>query len=176
MATTPEDAARDEMVEKIIAEHKEDIREELMDELRDELLWDEDFVAQALELNGEDRVVWVEVTDEKVQAQISQVATTLKKLLSAIKGDNKLPGQESLVHELERRQLIAVLEVALEELKAPYLDRGRFRGIKSWLTRIARKAVDKQATQTMQDALSAAVDETNELVTTLDAADHVSFF
>ena len=180
MAITPEDAAHDEMVAKIIEEHKGDIRDEIRDELedeiRDELIWDEEFIAEALELHGEDHVVWVKVTDDKIQTQISQIATVLKHLLSTMTGDNQLPGQKSLMHEIERRQLIAVLEVALVELKAPYLDRGRFRGIKTWLARIARKAVDQQATQAVQDALSDAANKTTEFVTTLDASDRVSFF
>lgn len=184
MADTPEDAAREKIIDQILEENKEsmkdelrdELRDELIDEIRDDLLWDDSFIEEALELHGEDRVVWVKITDKKIQTKISQIAITLKTLLSAMKGDNRLPSQESLIHEFERQQLIAVLEVALVELKAPYLDRGRFRGIRSWLARIARKAVDQQATQTVQEALSAAADETTELVTTLDSSNHVSFF
>lgn len=176
MADTEEDAKREQYIADIVSNHQDEIRDQLFDEIRDELLWDDEFLEEALELHGEDRVVWVKITDDEIQLQINKVASALKKLLATIAGDNRLTSQKSLMHDFERKQLIALLEVALIEFKAPYVDRGRLRGIGSWLARIANRAFEKEATQTMQDALSTASNETKDLLSTLDTSEVTKFF
>lgn len=184
MATTKSDINREKMVDQILADHKDELREELRweiedeirDEIRDELLEDSEFLEEALDQQDVERIAWVPITDDEIQNQVSRVATSLKDLLECIRRDNQLPNQENIVDEIDRMQLIAILEAALAELKAPLVDRGRFRVLRRWVGKIFGRAVENHASQTLQDVLERANSETTEFVSNLEKMDNFGLF
>ena len=96
--------------------------------------------------SGSKEVKWA-YAGKDAQVEISNLARSLKSLLAHIQGNNELGGVESIIGPLEKSQLIALLEAALAELKAPYVDTERVNNIANWTGKIAKKAAEKEATE-----------------------------
>ena len=153
------EAAQDEYDEKIRSEYKDELIEEILTE------------------RGEEYTVWVAVSSPDIQSQIGEVARCLAKLVATIEGDNQLPDQPDILSDMERKQLVAVLEAALCELKAPFVDRGRFKILGTAIAKLFQKSVEKEATSALQTGLKAAGSAvTSFLKTTKEASDFSDLF
>lgn len=135
MSNTPDEIAREEFIEHIRAEYRDEMRDEILSEF------------------GEEYTVWVSTREGDIQENVSQVARALNQLLNTVRGDNQLPSQDRVLTAIEQAQLIAILETALQELKAPMVDRGRFRLLQRSIGRLAIKASENSASRAMQDGL-----------------------
>lgn len=140
-----EQAAQEEYEQKIREDYKEEMTQEVLEE------------------HGEDYTVWVSTDAPDIQTQIGTVARAIGSLVKVVKSDNQLPAQPAIMTEIERQQLIAILEAALAELKAPFVDRGRFKNIKGVLS----KGAEKAATNKASDLVKAGFDKASEAVSGL---------
>jgi hypothetical protein len=93
---------------------------------------------------------WVETSNNGVQSAIFNVASTLKSLLELIRSNNELNSVKA-IDPIERSQLIALLEAALFELKAPYIDRSRWSLVLRSIQRMLGKAVEGGVSSLVED-------------------------
>ena len=107
-------------------------------------------------------VAWrVVVRTPEIQDKISEVARLISELLDLTASANIPPTQRAL-SELERRQLIAILETALNVLRSPMVEKGLLKKTGSMVKRAAAKAAEKQveiAFSAVGAALGAAIVE-----------------
>lgn len=87
---------------------------------------------------------WVSTDRPDIQRLIGAVAAALKTLLRTIGENNAFLATET-ISPIERAQLIALLEAALAELKAPYLDRSRWTLTMRSIRRVVGKAIESAA-------------------------------
>ena len=107
---------------------------------------------------------WVKVDGEDFQKQIAVLVEALKQLVAAVKHDNKLTDQDKILTEIERSQLMAILEAAIIELSSPYVDRGRFEDIKNGIGKILKRSAEKEVSTIVQSALRNAYEEASKFV------------
>lgn len=107
---------------------------------------------------------WRSTASEVVQEKISSVASSLTALLHLVETSNSLGNPNSVVGDLERRQLIAILESALAMLKAPAVNVQEASGFFGWLRRISRRGVEKGLENQIRNATEAASVEGIELL------------
>lgn len=94
-------------------------------------------------------------TDE-LEEKISEVARLLNDVTKHIATCNMPEGQRAL-SEVERAQLIAVLETVLHMLKGPMVEKGLMRKAGDMLKRAAAKAIEKQTEEAFAFAAGVAV-------------------
>jgi hypothetical protein len=92
--------------------------------------------------NGEQWVV-VELSSE-MKTKINIVSTMLDSIVEHVKHSNLPPAEQALT-EIERQQLIAILETTLAVLKGPMIEKGLLKKARSALEAGAAKAVEKGA-------------------------------
>jgi hypothetical protein len=78
----------------------------------------------------------------EVKQQIAQVSQILDEIVARIQGSNNAPEDQYLT-EIERRQLIAVLQTTLIVLKAPIVEKGLLLKVRDALQSAAVKAEEK---------------------------------
>jgi len=156
LGDTEEEIRQEEFIDKIKEEYKDELVEEIRDEILDEY--------------GEEYQVWIDVRPNKIQKQIAAVATSLKYLLTAIQKDNYVSVRQDILSDLEKQQLIALLEAALAELKGVAVDRGRIGHINGFLNRIFRRTVEKEIEGGFRDALGAARKKLGDLYVDLNSS------
>lgn len=164
MPTTTDDALRDKALDQVREELREEIEFELREELREEI---EDEILQE---QGEDFQVWIDVRTTKMQRHITAVAASLGELSRSIAKDNFVRSREDILSDIERQQLIAILEAALSELKGIAVDRGRVGHLLGFLNRILRRTVEKEVVGGFSDALGNARDRLGEFYGDLKGA------
>nr|WP_049961971.1 hypothetical protein [Methylobacterium sp. B34] len=86
------------------------------------------------------------VPSNDLKAKIAALSSLLDSIISRIEGSNAPPDQQVLT-QLERNQLIAILETALAVLKAPMVERGLLKRLKQTLGNTAAKAAETEAEQ-----------------------------
>lgn len=87
--------------------------------------------------------------------QISQLIVLIGEVAQHATTSN-LPSDQRALTAIERAQLIAVLETALNMLKSPMVEKGLLRKTKAMLKRAAAKAMEKQVEIAFTTAASAA--------------------
>ncbi|MHB2211680.1 hypothetical protein [Methylobacterium sp. CM6257] len=82
----------------------------------------------------------------ELKAKITALSSLLDSIILRVEGSNMPPDQQALT-QLERNQLIAMLETALAVLKAPMLERGLLKRLRKTLGNTAAKAAETEAEQ-----------------------------
>lgn len=90
-----------------------------------------------------------------VKQKIALISSALDSIVMQVRSSN-LPPEEQLLSEIERHQLIAVLETALAVLKAPLVEKGLLVRTKEDLQKAAKDATEKQVQQGVGELASYA--------------------
>ena len=101
-----------------------------------------------------------------IAIKISKVSTLLDDILYITVASN-LPEQERALSPIERAQLIAVLETALQLLKAPLIERGLLETCKNWLVRAATRSAEKKTEETLGALTDKAAEELGDFISQL---------
>ncbi|MGH6643646.1 MAG: hypothetical protein ACRED3_13225, partial [Bradyrhizobium sp.] len=70
----------------------------------------------------------------------------------------------------QKAQLIALLESALAELRAPYVDIQRQSGLIAWLKRLVKAGVEKGVEEKIGGVISDVVDAGTEMINQIDTS------
>ena len=171
---TTKHTSEDDLAEYEEQAAQEEYERKIRDDYKDEM------TQEILELYGEDYTRWVSTNTDNIQEQIGNVASALKKLVATVVKDNQLTSQPEIMSEPERKQLISLLKAMIEELEAPFIDRGRIKSLGIWITKIAKKAFEKKASEAVDSALNIAGSEllnlSEKLTTTENTENLTSFF
>jgi hypothetical protein len=106
--------------------------------------------------------VAVDLTSE-MKTRINIVSSMLDSIVEHVKHSN-LPGEEQALTEIERQQLIAILETALAILRGPMVEKGLLNKARSALETGAAKAVEKGMQDGLGQIMSAARGRLTELL------------
>lgn len=90
-----------------------------------------------------------------LQQKIGAVSALLEDIIQAARGSN-LPPDMSALTDIERAQLIAVLETALAVLRAPMAERSILKKAKGMLGGVTKRVAEKQAEQGLGAAAGTA--------------------
>jgi hypothetical protein len=96
----------------------------------------------------------VQLTSE-TSAKIATICSLLNTIIIQIKRTNALPESQAIT-DIERQQLIAVLEAALAILKTPLVEKGLLKRAYQGLLGASKKAAEKQVEQGIGNASSVA--------------------
>jgi hypothetical protein len=87
---------------------------------------------------------WSFVPDEPtIKDKIGDVSKLLDSIIRQVRSSN-LPVEEQALTEIERQQLIAILETALNLLRSPIVEKGMIKKAGELLTKSAKQATEKQ--------------------------------
>jgi hypothetical protein len=76
---------------------------------------------------------WILVhKNSSIQSKIATITDLISIIISNVERSN-LPEHEQLLNSIEKKQLIAILETALEVLKAPMVEVGLLKKARQWL-------------------------------------------
>ena len=89
------------------------------------------------------------------QRRISIIAALLDTIVEQVKGANAAP-EDQILSELERQQLIAILETALNVLKSPMIESGILKKAQGMLKKGAEDAAQKGAQQGLGKIMESA--------------------
>ena len=78
-----------------------------------------------------------------IKEQITEIAILLDSIIDSARGSN-LPESERALSDIERVQLIAILETALKLLKAPMVEKGLLKKSREGLWDVAKKTAQKR--------------------------------
>ncbi len=107
---------------------------------------------------------WVAVrASSEIKMKIGAISTLLDSIIEQTKGANQPPDQQILT-ELERQQLIAILETTLNVLRSPLVERGILKRAKSILTKGAESAAEKGVQQGLGKLMEGAGARIVELI------------
>jgi hypothetical protein len=115
-------------------------------------------------IEGEQWVAIQLTSDTK--AKINIISTMLDSIVENVKHSN-MPSSEQALSEIERGQLIAILETALAVLKGPMVERGLLKQARSVLEHGAMKAVEKGTQEGLGQMMSAAGRHLMDLLSSL---------
>lgn len=106
---------------------------------------------------------WILVKkSDTVQNHINALVNIFDNTIVRINKSN-LPPEEYFLNELERAQLIALLETTLNMLKSPMVETGMLKKVSSSLKDAAKKASNKK----LQEGFGSVLSETSDLITNL---------
>lgn len=107
---------------------------------------------------------WVTVVAASdIKQRIAIVAELLDGIVAQINSSNLTEGDQAL-SDIERNQLIAVLETAIRMLQAPMIETGLLRKAGDMLRDAASKAMQKQMQEGLGNAARAAAEKLGEIV------------
>lgn len=107
---------------------------------------------------------WVTVVaSSEVKQKIIIVAEILDSIVMQVRTSN-LPESEQVLSEIERRQLIAVLETTIQVLQAPMVEPGLLRRASEMLKSAAGKAVQNQVQEGLGTAARAAAEKLGQII------------
>jgi hypothetical protein len=115
-------------------------------------------------IEGEQWVA-IQLTSE-TKAKINIISTMLDSIVENVKHSN-LPSTEQALSEIERRQLIVILETALAVLKGPMVERGLLKQTRSALESGAVKAAEKGTQEGLGQMMNAAGRHLMDLISSL---------
>jgi hypothetical protein len=104
-------------------------------------------------IEGEQWVAIQLTSDTK--AKINIISTMLDSIVENVKHSN-LPSSEQALSEIERKQLIVILETALAMIKAPMVERGLLKQTRSALESGAVKAAERGTQEGLGQMMNAA--------------------
>lgn len=101
---------------------------------------------------------WVQLhRDSDNQEKISSVALILESIVLQVSHSN-VPAEEQLLSDIEKAQLVAILETALALLQAPMVEVGLLRNLSNRLKQLGQKSAEKK----VQEGLERLADEGSE--------------
>lgn len=100
------------------------------------------------------------------KTRIAAISALLDTIIVRLAKTN-LPAEEQVLSEIERAQLIAILETALQILKAPIMEPGMLKKAQDSLKRLASKTAEKQAETGLGSAASEGARQLWELIKSL---------
>lgn len=103
-------------------------------------------------------------TPSKVAAAIGDVSNKLVFFEKIIEGSSSLASEDSLIDEIQIRQLIALLSATLEALRASLIDKKQTSGFFRWLRNVTKVSVQRGVEKVVTDAMGDAVDASNTLI------------
>lgn len=107
---------------------------------------------------------WVAVrTSSEIKMKIGAVSALLDSIIEQSRGANAPPDQQALT-ELERQQLIAILETALNILRSPLVEKGLLKKAQSALKKGAENAAEKGVQQGLGKLMEGAGARIAELI------------
>jgi len=107
---------------------------------------------------------WVIVPkDDQLQEKIDAVSLLLEDVIFQLSGSN-LPEEQQILKKLQRAQLIAILETALNVLQSPAVESGLLTDAKDRLRDAANKSADKQLQQGLEVLMRQIVDQLTDLI------------
>jgi hypothetical protein len=107
---------------------------------------------------------WIAIKEaSEIKMKIGAVASILDSIIEQVRHSN-LPSANQALTELERRQLIAILETTLAVLKSPLAERGLLKKAKSALEQAAMKSVEKGAQEGLGQLMGAAGSRLHDLL------------
>jgi hypothetical protein len=110
---------------------------------------------------------WIAVgSSGEIKAKIHVISFLLEGIIDQTTRSN-LPPEEQILTELERRQLITLLETALALLKSPMVEKGLLRKVGEALKRAVGSAAEKGVQKGVGKLAEAAGDKLSELFTDL---------
>jgi uncharacterized protein YheU (UPF0270 family) len=110
---------------------------------------------------------WIAVgSSGEIKAKIHAISFLLEGIIDQTTRSN-LPPEEQILTELERRQLITLLETALALLKSPMVEKGLLRKVGEALKRAAGSAAEKGVQKGVGKLAEAASDKLSDLFTGL---------
>jgi hypothetical protein len=117
--------------------------------------------ASPLTIKGEGWHIVGQATDLKVK--ILALSMLVESIMERVRGSNSPPNQQALT-QLERSQLITILETALSVLKAPMVEVGLLKKLKKALSGVARKAAEKQVEEGLGSLADLAASELTDVI------------
>lgn len=98
-----------------------------------------------------------------IKLKIAQISQLLDDIAYAVRSSN-LPESERALSDIERAQLIAVLETVLKLLKAPMVERGLLQKCGDWLAQTSKRVAQKQSEETLGSLAEKAFHELREFI------------
>ena len=120
--------------------------------------------AKPFTFEGENWVA-VEVSSE-MKRKINIVSTLLDSIVEQVKHSN-LPPEQQAMTDIERGQLIAILETALAVLKGPLVEKGLLKKARAVLESGATKAVEKGVQEGLGQVMGIAKGRIAELIASI---------
>ncbi|WP_417497205.1 hypothetical protein [Maricaulis sp.] len=102
-------------------------------------------------------------TSTNIKQKIFEVSALLDDIVYFVRASNQ-PDDERALTEIERTQLIAVLETALSILKAPLLEKGLLEKCRDLLKRAARRTAENKVEETLGTLADKGVDDIADLI------------
>jgi hypothetical protein len=110
---------------------------------------------------------WIAVrTSSEIQMKIGAISSLLDSIIVQTKGANEPPDQQVLT-EIERKQLIAILETALNVLRSPLIEKGLLKKAQTVLKKGAESAAEKGVQQGLGKLMEGAGARIVELIAML---------
>ncbi len=110
---------------------------------------------------------WISVkTSSEIKLKIGAVSALLDSIITQTKGANE-PPELRLLTEIERQQLIAILETALNILRSPLVERGLLKKARSILRKGSESAAEKGVQQGLGKLMESAGARIAELISLL---------
>jgi hypothetical protein len=109
-------------------------------------------------------IEWKAITfSPSVQKKISELVILVQDVITHVSATN-LPSDQQVLSDIERAQLIAVLETALNVLKSPLIEKGLLKKAGAMVKRAAAKAAERQTEIAFSTAGGAFVSAIVELL------------
>jgi len=96
---------------------------------------------------------------EDLPEQLAAVTKAIRDLIKTLETSN-----DRVVSEMVKAQLIAMLEIALQDLKAPYADTGRLKQTRDFIHKVGAAAVTGAATGILTTQLNNAAEKLGEAI------------
>jgi hypothetical protein len=97
------------------------------------------------------------------KVRISQLSQLLEDIVYSMRSSN-LPSEERALSELERAQLITMLETVLQVLKAPMIERSLLQKCGEWLSRAGKRVAQRKTEETLGTLADKAGQELTDLI------------
>jgi len=108
--------------------------------------------------------IWVAITPTAtIKTKIADLASLLESIVQHVNLSN-LPPDEQALTEIERAQLIAILETSLAILKSPMAEKRMLKAAGDFLKKGAEKAAEKQVQDGLGGLMNAAAHRIGELI------------
>lgn len=93
---------------------------------------------------------WQFTRTRKVGELINSLSKAVIELKHVIESSNHLGELDSIISDIEREQIIALLSAFIESLKAPYMDTKHTHDMRSWLKSFGKKVSDRTIDTTLK--------------------------
>lgn len=110
---------------------------------------------------------WIEIArPSDLSLKIAAIANLLNNIIEQVNRTN-LPDDEQALSAIERHQLVAILETALNVLKSPLVEKGLLRRAQEGLKKASGRAVEKEVQQGLGKLAASAAAKISEILASL---------